>query len=87
MADSHAVRLRRRYATDVKNAVLARKGVRRLRIIACCLIRELRGKLSAEEAATQGNNFNLYERVLNQKTKDCNKLYSLHGQRQGTQKV
>lgn len=91
LADTHEVKLRRRYSKDVRNAVLAqrwrghakrakqaRKGVRRLRTIAHCLIRELRRKLCADEAAAQASNFELYQRVLNQKPKDKNKIYSLH---------
>lgn len=88
LADERGARLRRRYAKDVKNAVmaqrwrghakLARKGVRRLRTIARCLIRELRRKLSADEVAAQAAHFKLYDRVLNQKTKDRNKIYFLH---------
>ena len=91
LADQQGVKLRRRYAKDVKNALLAqrwrghpkrakqaRKGVRRLRTIAGGLIRELRRKLPPEEVSAHEGDFELYQRVLNQKPKDKNKIYSLH---------
>jgi transposase, IS5 family len=91
LADRHGVRLRRRYTKMVRQSLLAqrwrqhpkrrkeaRRGVRRLRTIAGRLVRELTRKLPPETVAAQAKNFALYRRVLAQKPRDTDKVYSLH---------
>ena len=91
IADSHEVKLRRRYGKEVRNHLMAQrwrktrekrklalKGQRRLRTIAGVLIRELERKLREEIREAYSEDFKLYRRVLNQKPKDKNKVYSLH---------
>ena len=56
----------------------ARKGVRKLKTIAGRLIRELERKLAEEALKRNLHDCALYRRVLNQKPKDRNKIYSLH---------
>ena len=91
LADQNGVKLRRRYRKDVRQHLMAqrwrgharrqkaaRKGVRKLKTIAGRLIRELERKLPLEVLGQQKKRFALYRRVLRQKTKDKNKIYSLH---------
>ena len=91
IADSHEVKLRRRYGKEVRNHLMAQrwrktkekrklalKGQRRLRTIAGALIRELERKLPHEIRDAYLEAFKLYRRVLNQKPRDKNKIYSLH---------
>jgi IS5 family transposase len=91
LADRHGVRLRRRYGKAVRASLLAqrwrqhpqrsqqaRRGVRRLKTIAGRLVRELERKLPAEVLTAQTENFTRYRRVLAQKPKDTQKVYSLH---------
>ncbi len=91
LIDEHTLKLRRRYTKAVRESLLAqrwrqhpkrrkeaRRGVRRLRIIAGCLIRELSRKLPSEVLEAQTENFTLYQQVLAQKPQDKDKIYSLH---------
>ena len=91
MAERNAVKLRRRYGKEVRRCLMAqrwrkdprkrkeaRKGQRKLRIIAGRLVRELQRKLPVEVAQSQQENFALYRRVLDQKPKETGKVYSLH---------
>lgn len=91
VAKKHGVQQRRTYVKEVKNLRLAcrhfrhvkrrRKALRalkRLRTIARTLIRELRRILPESLVAEYRDDFELYERVLNQQPKDKNKIYSLH---------
>lgn len=91
LADAQGIRLRRRYGKEVRNCQLAqrwrkdprkrkaaRRGQRRLKTIAGVLVRELERKLNASVAKEQEANFALYRRVLRQKPKDKEKIYSLH---------
>ncbi len=91
MAQRHEVDQRRTYVKEVKTLRLAcrhfrhvkrrRKAVKalkRLRTIAHALSRELRRKLPQEIAVVYEGDFVFYERVLAQKPKDKNKIYSLH---------
>jgi len=90
-ADRHGVKLRRRYAKEVRRCVqvqrwrkdprkrkLAHKAQRKLRTLAGRLVRELERKLPAEALAAQRENFALYRRVLSQRPADRAKVYSLH---------
>ena len=91
LAKQQGLKLRRRYCKEVRQHLMAqrwrkhprrnkaaRKGVRKLKTIAGRLIRELERKLPADAMAGQRENFALYQRVLRQKTKDKDKIYSLH---------
>jgi IS5 family transposase len=91
LARKHGIQQRRTYVKEVKNLRLAcrhfrhvkrrRKALRalkRLRTIARTLIRELRRTLAESLVAEYREDFELYERVLNQQPKDKNKIYSLH---------
>lgn len=91
IADRHAVKLRRRYGKEVRDHLMAQrwrktknkrklalKGQRRLRTIAGALIRELERKVAEEIRDAYSEDFKLYRRVLSQKPKDKNKIYSLH---------
>ena len=87
-----ATQLRRTYAQEVKNLRLeirhfrhvkkrrkAQRALKRLRTIAHVLIRELRRKLPGYILFERDQkDFLFYERVLAQKPKDKNKIYSLH---------
>jgi IS5 family transposase len=92
IAKKHGIQQRRTYNKEVKNLRLdirhfrhvkkrakARRALKRLRTIAGVLIRELRRKLSNYCLFEHyQKDFLLYERVLSQKPKDKNKIYSLH---------
>jgi IS5 family transposase len=91
LADQQGIKLRRRYRKEVRQHLMAQrwrghprrnkaahKGVRKLKTLAGRLIRELERKLPAEVLATQKQPFALYRKVLRQKPKDRNKVYSLH---------
>jgi IS5 family transposase len=55
-----------------------KKALRRLRTIAGILMRELERCLSSAALAEQAENFEMYRKVLAQKPKDKDKIYSLH---------
>lgn len=91
LANEQGIQLRRRYSKEVrkhlisqrlrknpKKRKLADRGQRRLRTIAGILLRELERKLPSETKDAQKENFVLYRRVLSQKPKDSQKIYSLH---------
>ena len=72
------LRLDCRHFRHVKRRAKARRALKRLRTIARVLIRELRRQLPEAVLAANEERFALYERVLNQKRTDNNKVYSLH---------
>jgi len=72
------LRLDCRHFRHVKRRAKARRALKRLRTIAHVLIRELRRQLPEAVLAANEETFALYERVLNQKCTDKNKVYSLH---------
>ena len=72
------LRLDCRHFRHVKRRAKARRALKCLRTIAHVLIRELRRQLPEEVLAANEETFALYERVLNQKRTDKNKVYSLH---------
>lgn len=91
LANKYAVRQRRTYSREVKTLRLAcrhfrhvkrrgkaRRALKRLRTIAHTLMRELRRTLPESVKQALESDFALYERVLNQKRTDKDKVYSLH---------
>ena len=91
LADRHGVKLRRRYRKAVRHYVMAQRwrrdpkkrkaahrALRKMKVIAGRLIRELERKLPAEVCQAQRGNFALYRRVLQQQPGDRDKIYSLH---------
>lgn len=91
LADRNGVKLRRRYRKAVRHCVLAQRwrndprkrktahrALRKLKVMAGRLIRELERKLPERVHAEQRENFALYRRVLRQQRGDRNKIYSLH---------
>ena len=91
LADRNGVKLRRRYRKAVRQCVMAQRwrkdpgkrkaahrALRKMKVVAGRLIRELERKLSARVKQEQRENFELYRRVLKQQTGDRNKIYSLH---------
>ena len=91
LADGHGVKLRRRYRKAVRACVMAQRwrrdpkkrkaahrALRKMKVIAGRLIRELERKLPATAHAKQRENFTLYRRVLQQQPQDQDKIYSLH---------
>ena len=92
LATFHGIQQRRTFIKEVKNLRLsirhfrhvkkrakAKKALKRLRTIAHILIRELRRRLPCYCLfECHQEHFLFYERVLAQKPKDKNKIYSLH---------
>ncbi|HKI68656.1 MAG TPA: hypothetical protein VKA67_03650, partial [Verrucomicrobiae bacterium] len=91
LADQHRIRLGRRYRQVVRAGVMAQRwrrdprkrkaahrALRKMKVRAGRLIRELERKLPAEVREEQRENFALYRRVLAQQPSDGNKIYSLH---------
>ncbi len=73
-----ALRLACRHFRHVKRRAKAKKALKRLRTIAGILMRELQRQLPPAVLEAQADNFALYARVLAQRPKDKNKIYSLH---------
>jgi IS5 family transposase len=91
LADKEKIKLRRRYRKEVRSCLMvqrwrknprqhkmARRGQRRLKTIARVLLRELERKLSPLPREENKEVFALYRRVLSQKLRDSQKIYSLH---------
>jgi IS5 family transposase len=91
LADRNGVKLRRRYRKAVRQCVMAQRwrkdprkrktahrALRRMKVMAGRLIRELERKLPECMKLEQRANFELYRRVLRQQTGDRQKIYSLH---------
>jgi IS5 family transposase len=91
LADGNGVKLRRRYRKAVRQCVMAQRwrkdpkkrkvahrALRKLKVIAGRLIRELERKLPATVHREQRENFALYRRALKQQPSDRDKIYSLH---------
>jgi len=91
LADRNGVKLRRRYRKAVRHCVMAQRwrrdpkkrkaahrALRKMKVIAGRLIRELERKLPEAARAEQRENFALYRRVLRQQPSDRDKIYSLH---------
>jgi len=67
-----------RFAGHAKNRKRARYAVKRLKTISGRLQREIQRKMSFDQLHKYHDVFALYQRMLNQKRGDKNKLYSLH---------
>jgi IS5 family transposase len=91
LADKNKVRLRRRYRKlvrkyvmaqrhrrDRKHRKLAQRALRKMKIIAGRLLRELERKLPVKIKEAEQEHFQLYRRVLRQQVGDHEKIYSLH---------
>ena len=72
------LKLHTRFATHPKNRKRARRAVKRLKTISGRLLRAIQRKMTLEQLETYRERFALYQRMLNQKRGDKNKLYSLH---------
>ena len=72
------LKLHTRFATHPKNRKRARHAVKRLKTISGRLLRAIQRKMTLEQLETYRERFALYQRMLNQKRGDKNKLYSLH---------
>jgi len=73
-----SLRLACRHFRHVKVRAKAKKALRRLRTIVGILMRELERKMPTALVEEQKGNFELYAKVISQKPKDKNKIYSLH---------
>lgn len=76
--ETKSLRLACRHFRHVKRRRKAMKAIRRLRTIAGILMRELKRKLPDSVIQEQAGNFVLYQRVIDQRRNDKNKVYSLH---------
>lgn len=72
------LKLHTRFASHPRNRKKARKAVKRLKTISGRLLREIQRKMTIEQLKCYTEKFALYQRMLNQKRGDKNKLYSLH---------
>jgi IS5 family transposase len=91
ISDKEGVELRQRYTRTVKKYLYqqrfrktkkqrakALKAARQIKTIAGRLVRELFRKLNPEQLTKYSNDLKIYERVLQQKREDKNKIYSIH---------
>ncbi len=90
MAEKEEVKLRQSYKFEAKDKLKVansksqkkakerKKAKKKLKTIAGRLVRELRRKLSAEGLKRNAKKLEIYEKVLNQKPNDKDKIYSLH---------
>ena len=72
------LKLHVRFATHPKNRKRARYAVKRLKTISGRLLREIQRKMTLDQLEHFIDRFDLYQRMLDQKRGDKNKLYSLH---------
>lgn len=70
--------LKKANAKSPKKAKEKKKARRKLKTIAKRLVREIKRKLSSEGLAKNEEKIAIYEKVLNQKKDDKDKIYSLH---------
>lgn len=68
-------KLHTRFSTHRKRA---RRAVRRLKTVSGRIMREIQRKMTAEQLEQYNEPFHLFQRMLEQKRGDKNKLYSLH---------
>ena len=71
-------RIRLRFFRHPKKIKKAKASMKRLGTIVGILIRDLSRKMNEAQLAKHKEAFTLYEKVINQKKKDSNKVYSLH---------
>lgn len=67
-----------RFRNHPKNKGKARKAEKKLKTIAGRLVRELERKLETEKLSNYKDQIKIYKRILEQKRKDKNKIYSIH---------
>ena len=67
-----------RFATHPKNRKKSRKAVKRLKTISGRLMRAIQRQMSVEQCDDYADQLALFQRMLEQKRSDKNKLYSLH---------
>jgi len=72
------LKLHTRFSTHPRNRKKARYAVKRLKTISGRLLREIQRKVTPEQHKHYANSFALYQRMLDQRRGDKNKLYSLH---------
>ena len=72
------LRIKLRHFRHAKKRKTATKALRRLKTIACVLLRELKRKLPQEKYEIYKKEFQLFAQVLGQKKKGRKKIYSLH---------
>ena len=70
--------LKKANSKGLKQAKQKKKARKRLKTIAKRLVREIKRNLSAEGLAKYAEKIAIYEKVLNQKKDDKDKIYSLH---------
>ncbi len=70
--------LAQRFRNHPKNRKKALAAQRKLKTIAGRLVRELERKLPAASLLTYAGDIEIYQRILNQKKKSKNKIYSIH---------
>jgi len=73
-----SLRLACRHFGHVKRRAKAKKALKRSRTIAGILLRELQRKLPTAIREQEEERFTLYQRVIDQRPKDKNKVYNLH---------
>lgn len=82
IADREQIKLRRSFRRTLPKLRLKRmkmvKKAKKMRTMAGALIRELQRKLPAQTLKRYQKQFDLFERVRNQKRSDKDKVYSLH---------
>jgi IS5 family transposase len=76
--EAHALKREVAYATPKNKRRAIRQATRRLRIIAGRVLREFLRKCPAETQEKERETIALYQRALQQKRRDKNKVYSLH---------
>lgn len=67
-----------RFASHPRNRKKARRAVKRLKTISGRLLREIQRQMNEAQQQKHKETLSLYQRVLNQKRGDKNKIYSLH---------
>lgn len=72
------LKLHTRFAAHPKNRKRSRYAVRRLKTISGRILREIQRKMAVESLENAAEKLALYQRMLEQKRGDKNKLYSLH---------
>ena len=70
--------LKNRFSHHPKRQKEARKAQRKIHTISSRLVRELKRKFNEEQQQKYSEEIFLFEKVLNQKKQDKNKIYSLH---------
>ena len=73
-----ALKQQTRFASHPKNRKRARAATKRLRTISGRLLREIQRLMNQVQQDCYADRFALYQRLLDQKRTDKNKLYSLH---------